>query len=218
MIGGRKIMLKRQRVAFALFVSLMISLPVAGNGARLRPYLVGLDRLAVRSAALITTGGPGGLTRAQSCNPAVVSYIVRDESGNVLKEAELKSIYEQLPKSIDDARLFTGEVSFADDGITFFWPESVDWEKGKKVPGLQFINNETCTMRLREVTITYHNKKMRLIFNIDIAGTQPDRRPVIDSLPFQEGAYELDLSDWSHDADKMIPSGRWKKVQEKAQD
>jgi hypothetical protein len=154
---------------------------------------------------------PAGLTHAQSCNPAVVSYIVRDESGSVLQEAELKSICEQLPKSIDSARLFVGEVSFADDGKTFIWPESVDWDKGKKVPALEFINSETCTLRLNEVTITYHNKKMRLIFNIDIARTQPDRRPVIDSLPLREGTFSLDLNGWPHDAHKMIPSERWKK-------
>lgn len=161
-------------------------------------------------------GATGGLTHAQSCNPAVVSLIVRDERGNVLSEAELKSISEQLPDSIDDARVNIGEVSFAEDGKTFYWPESVDWGKGKKVPALKFVNNETCTMRLTEVTLTYRNKKMRLIFNIDIARTQPDRRPVIDSLPFQEGTFSLDLNGWPRDEDKMIPSGRWKKVRDKA--
>jgi hypothetical protein len=164
----------------------------------------------------LVLGAPCGLTRAQSCNPAVVSYIVRDESGNVLTEAELKTICEQLPKSIDNARLNVGEVSFAEDGKTFYWPESVDWQKGKKDPSLQFINNETCTMRLTEVTLTYHNKRMRLSFNIDIARTQPDRRPVIDSLPFQEGTFRLDLTGWPREEHKMIPSGRWKKVRDKA--
>jgi hypothetical protein len=163
-------------------------------------------------------GAPAGLARAQFCNPAVVSLIVRDENGNVLKETELKSIFEQLPKTIGDAELFTGEVSFADDGKTFFWPESTDWKKGKKVSALQFINSGTCQMRLTEVTITYHNKKMRLIFNIDIERSQPDRRPVIDSLPFQEGTFSLDLSGWPRDEDKMIPSLRWKKIEDKAQE
>jgi hypothetical protein len=39
---------------------------------------------------------------------------------------------------------------------------------------------------------------------IDITWAQPDRRPVIDSLPFQEGSFELDLSGWSHDNDPSI--------------
>jgi hypothetical protein len=156
-----------------------------------------------------------GLTRAQSCNPAVVSLIVRDEKGNVLSEAELKSISKQLPESIGDARVHIGETSFADDGRTFHWPESAEWKNGNRVWSLQFINNETCTMRLTEATLTYHNKVMRLIFKIDIARDQLDRRPVIDSPPFQEGAFELDLNGWSRDKDRMIPAQRWKKIKDK---
>ncbi len=149
--------------------------------------------------------------RAQSCNPAVVNYLVRDEAGNVLSEAELKAVYEQLPKSIGDAHTSAGEVSFADDGESFYWPESVDWEKGKKAPSLHFANAAACAMRLTEVTLTYHSKRMRLIFNIDIDRKQPDRRLVIDSLPFQSGAFKLDLSGWSHRRDELIPAERWKR-------
>ena len=155
---------------------------------------------------------PAMSARAQSCNPAVVSYIVRDENGKVLDEAALKSVYEELPKSIGDARVYVGESSFADDGKTFYWPESADWPKGKKVVGLQFINAETCTMHLTEVTLTYHHKKMRLIFNLEITRAQSDRRPVIDSLPFQEGTFVLDLTGWSHDRDQMISAEKWKKI------
>jgi hypothetical protein len=157
---------------------------------------------------------PARLVRAQSCNPAVVSYIVRDENGKALDEAALKSVYEELPKSIGDARVYVGETAFADDGKTFYWPESVDWPKGEKVIGLQFINAETCTMHLTEVTLTYHHKKMRLIFNLEITRAQADRRPVIGSLPFQEGSFALDLTGWSHDRDQMIPPERWKKVKD----
>jgi hypothetical protein len=171
--------------------------------------------LGVLIFLILAPCAPVDPSRAQSCNPAVVNYIVRDEGGKVLSVAELKSVYEQLPKSIGDARLDVGEVSFADDGKSFYWPESVDWEKGKKAPSLQFANAETCTMHLTEATLTYHNKRMRLIFNIDIARKQPDRRPVIDSPPFQEGIFELDLSGWSHGEDKVIPAERWKKVKGK---
>ncbi len=161
---------------------------------------------------VVATCAPGNPGRAQSCNPAVVNYIVRDETGKVLNEAELKSVYEQLPKSIGDALVSVGEVSLAKDSESFYWPESVDWKKGRKVQSLEFANAKSCTMRLAEVTLKYHNKRMRLIFNIDITKTQSDRRPVIDSLPFQEGSFELNLSDWSHDRDKMIPAERWKKI------
>ena len=171
--------------------------------------------LLILTLLVLATCAPGNLSNAQSCNPAVVNYIVRDEGGKVLSEAELKSVYEQLPKSIGDARTDVGEVSLYDDGKSFYWPESVDWKKGTKVPSLQFANAETCTIHLTEATLTYHNKRMRMIFNIDIARKQPDRRPVIVSPPFQEGAFELDLSGWSHYEDKVIPAERWKKVKGK---
>jgi hypothetical protein len=147
----------------------------------------------------------------QSCNPAVVNYIVRDEKGKVLTETEIKTVYEGLPNPIGDASLNAGQVSFADDGKTFYWPESVDWPKGNKQPALEFANAATCTMHLNLVTLTYHEKKMRLIFDLNIDRTQPDRRPVIDSLPFQQGSFALDLNGWSSDGDKLIPANRWHK-------
>jgi len=157
---------------------------------------------------------PARLVRAQSCNPAVVSYIVRDENGKVMDKAALRSVYEELPRSIDDAQVDVGETSFADDGKTFYWPESVDWPKGKKASDLEFVNSQTCTMHLSEATLTYHHKKMRLIFNLEITRAQADRRPVIDSPAFQEGTFALDLTGWSHDRDQMIPAARWKKIQD----
>ena len=148
---------------------------------------------------------------AQSCNPAVVDYIVRDESGNVLSGEELKTIHQVLPKTIGDADTAVDEVSFTGDGVTYYWPESVNWNKGKKVPVLEFANARTCTLHLPQVELGYHGKKMILIFNISIERSQIDRRPVIDSLPYQEGTYVLDLSGWSRARDKMIPASRWKK-------
>ena len=149
---------------------------------------------------------------AQSCNPAVVSYVVRDEKGTVLSETELQTIYANLPKTIGDAGLETGQVSLAEDGQSFYWPESVDWSKGKKQPALEFANARTCTMELSEVTLTYHDRRMHLIFNVKIDRTQPNRRPVVDSLPFQEGTFVLDLKSWSGEPEKVIPARHWKKV------
>jgi hypothetical protein len=89
---------------------------------------------------ILATCTPASSTRAQYCNPATVSYIVRDENGKVLDEAALKSVYEQLPKRIGETQVEVGETSFADDAKTFYWPESVDWPKGKKVAGLERIS------------------------------------------------------------------------------
>jgi hypothetical protein len=136
---------------------------------------------------------------------------VRDENGTPLTQAELRVVYEQLPKAIDDAQTAISEVSFAADGQTFYWPESVDWEKGKKIAALEFANAATCTLHLDQVDLSYHGKHMRLIFKVDIDKAQRDRRPVIDSLPFQQGTFQLDLTGWMHGKDKLIPAERWKK-------
>jgi len=149
---------------------------------------------------------------AQYCSPAVVNYILRDENGKVLTETEIKTVYEQLPKAIGDARLYAGQVSFAEDERTFYWPESVDWQKGRKQPSLEFVNSETCTMQLTEVTLIYHGKKMRLIFDINIAKSRPDHRLVVDSLPFQVGTFGLDLGGRPIARDQIIPSERWKRI------
>ena len=148
----------------------------------------------------------------QSCNPAVVSYVVRDEKGSVLNATELQTLYAQLPKKIGDAALEAGQVSVAENGQDFYWPESVDWSKGRKQSALEFANAATCTMQLSEITLTFHDLKMHLIFNIKIDRNQPNRRPVVDSLPFQEGTFVLDLKSWSGEPEKIIPAGHWKKV------
>lgn len=168
--------------------------------------------IALSIALLLLTAAAAN---AQSCNPAVVSYIVRDEKGSVIGGEELKTLQQQLPKTVGNADTAVGEVSLAADEVTFYWPESVDFDKGKKIPALEFANAKTCTLDFPAVDLTYHGKKMHLIFNINIERSQRDRRPVIDSLPFAEGTFALDLTSWSHDGDKLIPAKFWK--QSKAQ-
>src|SRR5262245_35952954 len=82
---------------------------------------------------------------AQSCNPASVYYIVRDEKGKVVSSADLSLIYKTLPERIGDAGTSEDEVSFKADKKTYYWPENADWEKGAKVPALLFSNAATCT-------------------------------------------------------------------------
>ena len=148
---------------------------------------------------------------AQYCNPAVVEYIVRDGKGTVLSGDELKTIHQQLPETIGDATTAVSDVSFTSDGNTYYWRESADWDKGKKVSTLEFANAGTCTMNLSRVELAYQGMKMTLIFEISIERKQNDRRMVIDSLPFQNGVFTLDLTGWSHNRDQLIPATRWKK-------
>ena len=48
----------------------------------------------------------------QSCNPAVVSYVVRNEKGSVLNETELQALYAQLPKKIQVFRTGIAPASY----------------------------------------------------------------------------------------------------------
>lgn len=73
-------------------------------------------------------------------------------------------------------------------------------------------------MHLTEATLIYKNIKMRLVFNLEITSAELNRRPVVDSLSYQEGTFRLDLTGWSQDADKVIPSEMWKKVRDKPED
>jgi hypothetical protein len=153
----------------------------------------------------------------QSCNPAVVSYLVRDEKGNVITEEQLTAITKQLPEKIGDAGVDTTSVSFKPDNVAYYWPEDADADKGSKVLALLFANAATCTMHLSEATLTFQGKKMRLVFNIDIDRTQKDRRQVIDSLPFQNGTFKLDLTGWDRSDDKVIPASHWKRIKPTAE-
>jgi hypothetical protein len=96
---------------------------------------------------------PWTSAQAQSCNPAVVHYIMRDEKGVVVKGEELKSVHQQLPETVGNADTSVGEVSFGSDGVTFYWPESVDYPKGKKVEVLEFGNARTCTLKTKGVRV-----------------------------------------------------------------
>jgi len=149
---------------------------------------------------------------AQSCNPVSVNYIVRDETGRMLSSDQLTEVATQLPKQIGDATTSVTDTSFAPDNKTYYWSEDTQWATGTKVPTLMFSNAAICAMHFSEITLHYKNKTMRLVFGIDLPRYQPDRRPVVDSLPFQNGAFRLDLSGWTHDKDKIIPASRWKRL------
>jgi len=148
---------------------------------------------------------------AQSCNPASVFYIVRDEHGKVVSTADLASIAAQLPKTIGDATTGANEISVKPDKLTYYWHEDADFDKGSKMPALLFSNAATCTMHLGEAIIKHQGMTMRLIFNIDIDRRQDDRQQVIDSVELQDGTFHLDLKGWNRERETIIPATHWKR-------
>jgi hypothetical protein len=168
-------------------------------------------KLATLSAAIVLALLMAQSANAQSCNPVAVHLILRDDKNVPLTEKELETIAVVLPDP-SQASLEVGEVSIAADQKTFYWPESTDWDKGKKVHALILANAATCTMNLTEATLTKKNQKMRLVFNLEFERSTPDRRPVIELPMLSSGSYKLDLTGWSHDREAIIPATRWKSI------
>lgn len=162
--------------------------------------------------AVVLLLGFAGSVKAQYCNPAAVSLIVRDEKGAILSEDDVKALAATLPKKIGDADVQESEARLAPDNKSFYWWDSTDWAKGEKVPVISFANYGTCEMKLGEATLEFHGLKMRLVFDLEITRATADRRPVIEAPKFQNGTFRLDLTGWPHDPHTIIPGDRWKRV------
>jgi hypothetical protein len=151
------------------------------------------------------------ISYAQSCNPASVAVLLRDSNGTALSEADVKTVAAALPKEIGDAGVWVGNTSLAADQKSYYWEEQTDFEKGKKMPALMFSNAGTCTMHLNEVRVDYQGMQMTLVFNINIERSTRDRRPLIYAPPFQNGTFELDLTNWTHDPHTIITEKYWRR-------
>ena len=138
---------------------------------------------------------------AQSCRPAELNYIVRDERGNVFSESMLHKVFRDVkpPKS------GIGTVAFTDEGKLVGYSGK---DPAKTLAAIFFVDAATCQVTVTEVALTRDNVTMRLVFNLDV-----NRRAyTIDSLPFQRGTFHLDqkgLSDTSQD--ELVPASRWKR-------
>jgi hypothetical protein len=159
-----------------------------------------------------------GSIYAQSCQPAAVDYIVRDEGGKVLGEIELKAVYERmskLPSEVGD--VYVGTAFLATGWKTFYSPYSEDRKNGEKVPVIAFEHSGPCHLKFTDATLEYDGKKMRLIFAVDIPSKeQPVHDMVIDSLPFQGGTFKLDPSGLEHEDHRVMAASRWKRVSAKS--
>lgn len=177
---------------------------------------------------------------AQRCPTAGVAYLVRGSDGKLLNTADLTVIVNRFPPVKDPPggpgrqtpdRNVTVKVSpfyLNEDGSLPATEESLQRATASPRTALLFTNN-ACEMHFGEVVLTHQEKTMRLIFNIDLGATRNGQyiqrvRPLIDSLPFQEGTFMLDVKlealktvsipdelnkDW---IDVVVPAQSWKKV------
>jgi hypothetical protein len=161
-----------------------------------------------------------GSIYAQACHPAAVNYIVRDDRGRVLGESELNVVYERMSKLPGEVGVvYVGTAFMAKDRKTFYSPYSEERKSGEEVPLIAFEHDGPCQLKLADATLEYQGKKMRLIFDVDIPSKeQPVHDLVIDSLPFQEGTFKLDLSGLEQDDHRVMAATRWKRVSGKSKE
>jgi hypothetical protein len=151
---------------------------------------------------------------AQECHPAIVNYIVRDEKGKVLGKSDLNAVYERISKLPSEVgSVYLGTAFLAKDRETFYSPYSEERKNGEEVPVIAFGHSGPCQLKFADSTLEYHGKKMRLFFDVDIPSKeQPVYDVVVDSLPFQEGTFKLDLSGLKQDDHRVMAASRWKRV------
>src|SRR5580765_7808493 len=97
----------------------------------------------------------------QSCRPAELNYIVRDDKGNVISESSLKKVFKQVKPPTSGI----GTVSFAEDGKLVGYSGK---EPKETRPSIFFVDAKTCRMKVGEVALTRGRETMRLIFDLDI--------------------------------------------------
>jgi len=166
----------------------------------------------VLAAALLMPGLCQSTKEAfgQSCRPAVVSYLVRDEKGKVLNETELGLISKEMTSGWGIRK-----IAFSEDGKSLISEYSEDAKRAvNQIPVLTVSNATKCELWVKEVTLKYGARTMRLVFNLHVY-----RRAIaIDSLPFADGTFQLGLEkEWPdktepYQGDSYIPAVRWKKV------
>jgi hypothetical protein len=184
-----------------------------GQGVTLNIQRRGLAN--VLAAALLMAGLCPSTKEAfgQSCRPAVVSYIVRDEKGSVLNETDLGLMSREMTSGWG-----TRKIAFSEDGKSLISEYSEDAKRAvNQVPVLTVSNATKCELWLKEVTLRYGARTMRLVFNLHVY-----RRAIaIDSLPFADGTFQLELeTEWpnkteAYQGQSHIPAARWKKVSDK---
>lgn len=144
----------------------------------------------------------------QSCRPAVLKYVVRDEKGKYLSMTELEAVYKQMPpaQSVNSVTRGVSTVRLTKKGtLVGYSTEATKTE----LPAIYYAEAGECRLKISEFTLEHAARKMHLIFDLDI-----DRRTfAIDSLPFQNGTFKLDQTGLSNAYyEKIVSARRWKKV------
>ncbi|MBC7901289.1 MAG: hypothetical protein H7070_14690 [Saprospiraceae bacterium] len=138
----------------------------------------------------------------QSCRPAILGYFVRDAKGKNLSEEQLRAVSKEMSQPAPEAV----QVALAAKGILV--GHSTKPTK-MKLAALQLADAADCDLKVGEMTLQHNGMTMRLIFNLDIYRSAY----YIDSLPFQNGTFELEKKGLPESSsDKIISAKVWKKI------
>jgi hypothetical protein len=146
--------------------------------------------------------GQSSAARAQNVDTRIpdVYYIVRDNKGKIVDMSSPGA-----PLLLDSNGAWVAAASRANE---------FDLGGGVKVKATALLSKGyRGRSRLEAVTLKYRGKTMRLIFDLEIPRVGASFE--VDSLPFQEGTFKLDLgqrqyrplSDWP-----FFPATAWKKI------
>ncbi|HYW70870.1 MAG TPA: hypothetical protein VE961_07545 [Pyrinomonadaceae bacterium] len=159
------------------------------------------------AVALIILNFTAPSARAQSCRPTMLYYLVRDEKGKPVPPADKNISYQTKAK-------YTGwwDEGYEDVLNSAEMPKDVTGLNGK-ILKLYTGDGAACFFQ-KPVTlqIELNGKKMELIFKPlqDLKAKSADY--VVDSLPFQEGTFEIDLTFRKQWPPQFYPATGWQKM------
>jgi hypothetical protein len=150
---------------------------------------------------------------AQSCRPSQLFYVVRDERGRVMDPAGLQApnFIEDMIGVVKTARDSTGSMA-VEIGLDKEKTRSLLLQKfgSEKVRALYEVRGSCRFSETINFKLTLHQKNMNLILKVRGAGDF-----LVDSLPFQQGTFQIDLS--NPPGRGFFPATMWRKVSDKAE-
>ncbi len=152
---------------------------------------------------LIATGAHG-----QICAGSHLTYIVRDTKG-VAIDASGKHLHYEGDSDSPYGRWYSSDRDFI-RSRTMQVPDEVNKLRGRiaalEVSGMCIFKQPV------NLQLTFAGKTMNLTFLMPRLGEYDSRDFLVDSLPFRQGAFEMELTVNPDHTSRFYPATNWKKV------
>src|SRR5690348_8326288 len=90
---------------------------------------------------------------AQSCRPAEVDYIVRDEKGKVMTEGETQKVFAQMPKPAQGVHT----LDVAADGTLVGYSAK---PAASKLASIYYVDAKMCHLKVGQLTLKHAGRTM----------------------------------------------------------